>query len=281
MENYGEHAMLMTQVYQWCSWFKDNRTNLQDEPRSGLVNTANNDWNTARVDELIKVNRRVKLKEISLKLDIPKTNVYEIVHDKLGYHKVSARWVPKCCQMSISARDSKSPKSCCTGVNKKVMKPLMWGLAGTIVPGTSSLNTSSLEMKLGYTRALRRQNATQMTWKHPSSPVTKKFKVQQSATKVVATVFWDSCGMILLDILPKGESVNADRYCETLDRLRHAVRRKRSGLLRSKVVLQHDNPTPHTAKRTKEWLEHYRWDIIPHPAHIPDLVPSNFHLFGS
>ncbi|GFO19569.1 histone-lysine N-methyltransferase SETMAR [Plakobranchus ocellatus] len=33
--------------------------------------------------------------EISLKLDIPKTNVYEIVRDKLGYRKVSARCVPK------------------------------------------------------------------------------------------------------------------------------------------------------------------------------------------
>ncbi|GFO29697.1 histone-lysine N-methyltransferase SETMAR [Plakobranchus ocellatus] len=60
----------------------------------------------------------------------------------------------------------------------------------------------------------------------------------------MATVFWDSRGMILLDILPKGESVNADQYCETLDRLRHAVRRKRPGLLRSGVVLQHDNATP-------------------------------------
>ncbi|GFO31381.1 histone-lysine N-methyltransferase SETMAR [Plakobranchus ocellatus] len=62
-----------------------------------------------------------------------------------------------------------------------------------------------------------------MTWKLPSSPVTKKFKVQQSTTKVMATVLWESHGMILLDILPKGESVNTDRYCETLDGLRHAV----------------------------------------------------------
>ncbi|GFO45254.1 histone-lysine N-methyltransferase SETMAR [Plakobranchus ocellatus] len=151
VENYGEHAMSMTQVYLWCSWFKDGRTSLQDEPRSGHPNTPNNDSITVRVDELIKIDRREKMKVISLKLDIPKTNVYEIAHDKLGYRKVPARWVPKCCQLSISARESKSLKSCCTGVNKKVMKPLMWGLAGTIVPGTSFLNTSSLEMKLGYT----------------------------------------------------------------------------------------------------------------------------------
>ncbi|GFN80890.1 histone-lysine N-methyltransferase SETMAR [Plakobranchus ocellatus] len=91
VENYREHAMSMTQVYQWCSCSKDSRTSLQDEPRSGRPNTANNDWYTAPVDELIKVDGRVTLKEISLKLDIPKTNVYEIVHHKLGYCKVSAR----------------------------------------------------------------------------------------------------------------------------------------------------------------------------------------------
>ncbi|GFN94989.1 histone-lysine N-methyltransferase SETMAR [Plakobranchus ocellatus] len=99
-----------------------------------------------------KSTERVKLKEISLKLDIPKTNVYEIVHDKLGYRKVSARRVPKMLSDEHKhKRESKSPKSCCTGINKKVMKPLMWDLARTIVPGTIFLNTSSLEMKLGYT----------------------------------------------------------------------------------------------------------------------------------
>ncbi|GFN84015.1 histone-lysine N-methyltransferase SETMAR [Plakobranchus ocellatus] len=50
---------IVGKFYQWCSWFKDGRTSLQDEPRSGRPNTANNVWNTARVDELIKVDRRV------------------------------------------------------------------------------------------------------------------------------------------------------------------------------------------------------------------------------
>ncbi|GFO18039.1 histone-lysine N-methyltransferase SETMAR [Plakobranchus ocellatus] len=71
-----------------------------------------------------------------------------------------------------------------------------------------------------------------MTWKHPSSPVTKKFKVQRSAAKVMATVFWDAKGVILLDILPQGQCINAARYCSTLDRLKEAIRHKRPGLLR-------------------------------------------------
>ncbi|GFO47143.1 Pol polyprotein [Plakobranchus ocellatus] len=59
-----------------------------------------------------------------------------------------------------------------------------------------------------------------MTWKHPSSPVTKKFKVQRSAAKVMATVFWDAKGVILLDILPQGQCINAARYCSTLGPLK-------------------------------------------------------------
>ncbi|GFO09945.1 transposase [Plakobranchus ocellatus] len=42
-----------------------------------------------------------------------------------------------------------------------------------------------------------------LTWKYPSSLVTKKFKVQRSTAKVMATVFWDAKDVILLDILPQ------------------------------------------------------------------------------
>ncbi|GFN74998.1 histone-lysine N-methyltransferase SETMAR [Plakobranchus ocellatus] len=59
-----------------------------------------------------------------------------------------------------------------------------------------------------------------------------------------------------------------------------AIRRKRPGLLRRGVVLQHDNATPHSANFTQQWLQRYGWEILPHPAHNPDLAPSDSHLFG-
>ncbi|GFN76110.1 histone-lysine N-methyltransferase SETMAR [Plakobranchus ocellatus] len=80
--------------------------------------------------------------------------------------------------MSISARESKSSKSCCTCVNKKVMKPLMWGLADHrarnkllehfITGDETWLHLSTPETKRDST-----------TWKHPSSPVTKKSSNRQ------------------------------------------------------------------------------------------------------
>jgi hypothetical protein len=35
-----------------------------------------------------------------------------------------------------------------------------------------------------------------MQWKHPSSPVAEKFKMQPSACKLMLTIFWDSEGPI-------------------------------------------------------------------------------------
>ncbi|GFO10758.1 histone-lysine N-methyltransferase SETMAR [Plakobranchus ocellatus] len=42
----------------------------------------------------------------------------------------------------------------------------------------------------------------------------------------------------------------------------------------------HDNATLHSANLTQQWLQRYGWEILPHPAHSPDLAPSDFHLFG-
>ncbi|GFR61715.1 histone-lysine N-methyltransferase SETMAR [Elysia marginata] len=94
-ETYGEGAMSRCRVYQQCTWFREGRTSLDDEPKSGLPKTSTNEENTTRVEELIKCDRRMKIHKIASKLKIPKSKVHEIVHDTSGYRKVSARWVSK------------------------------------------------------------------------------------------------------------------------------------------------------------------------------------------
>ncbi|GIX93649.1 histone-lysine N-methyltransferase SETMAR [Caerostris darwini] len=78
-------------------------------------------------------------------------------------------------------------------------------------------------------------------WKHPGSPATKKFKVTPSAGKVMATIFWDSCGVIPLDYLERGQTIHADHYSATLTRIQEGIRRKRPGMLSEGVILLHDN----------------------------------------
>ncbi|GFY44723.1 hypothetical protein TNIN_440131 [Trichonephila inaurata madagascariensis] len=47
----------------------------------------------------------------------------------------------------------------------------------------------------------------------------------------MATICWDSYGVILIDYLERDQTINTDRYCVTLTRLREAIRHKRPGML--------------------------------------------------
>ena len=96
----------------------------------------------------------------------------------------------------------------------------------------------------------------------------------------MATIFWDAQGILLVDFTLKGQTVYAIRYCESLNRLKEAIRRKRPGLLREGVVMLHDNATPHTTNLTRQWLQRFGWQVLSHPPYSPDLAPSDFHLFG-
>jgi hypothetical protein len=46
------------------------------------------------------------------------------------------------------------------------------------------------------------------------------------------------------------------------------------------VLLLHDNARPHTSLRICEAIAKMGWTVLPHPAHSPDLVPSDYHLLG-
>ena len=48
-----------------------------------------------------------------------------------------------------------------------------------------------------------------MEWRHSGSPRLKKFRVQKSAGKVLASIFWEQDGILLIDYLPNGQTINA------------------------------------------------------------------------
>jgi transposase len=63
-----------------------------------------------------------------------------------------------------------------------------------------------------------------------------------------------------------------------LGRLQSRLHRVQPG---HRVILQHDNAKPHTAKLTKKLLDGFGWEILEHPPYSPDVAPSDFHLFRS
>ena len=68
-------------------------------------------------------------------------------------------------------------------------------------------------------------------WKHKELPTLTKLKVVPSASKVMATMFWDMRRVLLVEFQEHGRTVNVSSYCSLPERLKTVIRTKRKGLL--------------------------------------------------
>jgi hypothetical protein len=119
-----------------------------------------------------------------------------------------------------------------------------------------------------------------MEWHHPQSPRKMKFKTSPSAGKVMITIFRNIVGVILVDVMARGETINSAAYIKTLQKLKQLSRRVRPNRNPGNMLIQHDNARPHTSLRTQEAIAKFGWAVLPHSPQSPDLSPSYFHLFG-
>ena len=95
-------------------------------------------------------------------------------------------------------------------------------------------------------------------------------------------VWWSVRGLVHFEVLEHGQTINADLYCEQLDRVNQSLIENYPAIVNRKgVILQHDNARPHCAKRTMEKINELGWEVLPHPPYSPDIAPSDFHLFRS
>jgi len=59
-----------------------------------------------------------------------------------------------------------------------------------------------------------------MEWRHRDSLRPKKFLVQKSVGKFLVSIFWDQDGILFIDYLPKGQTINAEYYLSLLVQLK-------------------------------------------------------------
>jgi len=121
-----------------------------------------------------------------------------------------------------------------------------------------------------------------MAWRHSGShrpPPQKKIRVQKSAGKVLASIFWDQDGILLIDFLPKGQTINAEYYSSLLVQLKDILKEKRRGKVTKGVLFLHDNAPAHRTLATQKKLAYLGFQCLYHPPYSPDLAPLNYHLF--
>lgn len=263
---YGNSSLSRRSVYEWIEKFKSGRTSINHQEGAGRPLTSTTDLKIQQAQEMILTNRRVKIDEVACSLQISHGSAHEIIHDKLGFRKVCARWVPK----DLTEMHKHNRVQICQRLLDRYNNEGEAFLERIVTGDETWVHHFEPESK--------RQS---MEWKHPRSPVRKKFKSQPSAGKLMLTIFWDSKGPLLEHYLEKGSTVTSARYSEMLTKdLKPSIRTKRRGLLSKKVLLLHDNARPHTAAHTVETIGKLGFELLGHPPYSPDLAPSDYHLFG-
>ena len=102
---------------------------------------------------------------------------------------------------------------------------------------------------------LRRYETMDETWIHHYTPESKRSsaewtavdekrpkrpKTQMWAGKVMASVYWDAHGVLFIDYLEKGKTINSERYIGQLMRLKNEIGEKRLQM-KKKVLFHQDN----------------------------------------
>ena len=133
--------------------------------------------------------------------------------------------------------------------------------------------------KPSYITMTRRQSNNELSGGIAAHPAPQKIRVQKSTAKVLASIFWDQDGILLIDYLPKGQTMNAEYYSSLLVQLKDILKEKRHGKFTKVVLFLHDNAPAHLALATQKKLAYLGFQCLDHPPYSPDLAASDYHLF--
>lgn len=260
----GESAPSFATISRWVNAFTRGRTGCVDEPRPGPPKTVTTNEMVLKIHTILMQDRRLKVREIADMVNISTERVHHILTEELGLSKLSARWVPrlltadqKCNRLRIANE--------CLDLYKR--NPADF-LRRFVTCDETWIHHSTPETK---------QQSKQ--WLERGSAPPKKAKSILSANKVMASVFWDAKGILLIDYLQKGATINGQYYAELLQKLNDALRAKRPGMAKKKVLFHQDNAPAHTSTVAMSKIHDLHFQLVPHAPYSPDMAPSDYHLF--
>ncbi|CAK1581831.1 unnamed protein product [Parnassius mnemosyne] len=206
-------------------------------------------------------DRKLKIREIAEIIGISYERTQNIIVNELGFHKVSARWLPRL--LSVEQKRTRLT------ISRDCLQ-LFEADADDFLNRFVTMN----ETWVHYCTLETKQQSKH--WRRPGSPPPKKAKSILSANKVMASVFWDSKGVIMIDYLERDQNINSDYYCTLLRRLREEIKEKRRGMLRRKVLFHQDNARVHTSVQSMAEIHNCGFELLPHPPYSQTYVDAYF-----
>jgi hypothetical protein len=83
--------------------------------------------------------------------------------------------------------------------------------------------------------------------RHRGSPSPKKFKTQNTSSKVLASVFWNRDGILLVEYLEKGATITAQHYVALVGKLKQELVSKHRAKTSKGILFLEANAVAHKA----------------------------------
>ena len=125
----------------------------------------------------------------------------------------------------------------------------------------------------------RRQSNNQRSGDIAAHPAPENSVCKNPLENFSPRFFWDQDGILLIDYLPKGQTINVEYYSSLLVQLKDILKEKRRGKVTKGVLFLHDNAPAHGALATQKKLAYLGFQLLDHPPYSPDLTTSDYHLF--
>lgn len=263
---YPDSAPPKSTIEYWFAEFRRGRTSTDDAERSGRPKEAVIPGIIQQVRRLLLNDRKVKVREIAETIGISKGSVGKILHEHLHMKKLLAIWVPHFLNIDQKEQRINDSQRCLEVYNRNPREFLRRYI------------TMDETWIHHYVPEDKQQSAE---WVGPGERPSKHVKQDRWAGKVLARVFWDAHGIIFIDYLKKGKTVNKEYYTALVDRLNDEIKKKRPHLSKKKILFHQDNARPHKAALTMEKFNELGWELLPHPPYSPDLAPSDYYLFSN
>ena len=260
----GDDALALSTVKKWAAEFKRGRESLEDDLRSGHPSTATTQENIDRIHQMVMNDRPLTISHLANVISISRERVENILHNKLGMSKVSAQWVPW-----LLTPDQKLTRLVMSEAN----------LARFEADPDRFVERFLTQDECWVHHFEPETKRQSMQWKHSTSPASKKAKVVSSTGKVMASIFWDAKGIVFIDYLQKGKTINGEYYAKLLRELGQAIKSKWPGKLTKGVLLHQDNAPAHKSLVAMSAVHDCSLELIDYPPYSPDLAPSDYFLF--
>lgn len=246
-------------VQKWFSRFRDGNMDVKDGKHTGRPATTD----PTLIMNKIQEDRHITIEEIALELGLGSGTVCNHMKEA-GLKRRLHTWASvvlsetnliqriSVCDTLLRRHEKRS------FLHRIVVGDVKWMRYEDVVPEESP--STSAESQPGPSKKIKR----------------KKLPCK----KVLLCIWWDCKGLIHHELLPTGQGLNSDIYCQQLFRLKAAIEEKRPELVNRDSVLFHmDNARPYMSVLARRMIREFGWEVLPHPPSSPDMAPSDYYMF--